>query len=198
MGLNKGVVGIIGFVVGAAAGAAATYIYTTKKYEELSAKESEDYKKALEEVKEQHEKVKKSAEKILEKEEPEEEPQTKEEVPVSNKGYFEAKSSITDYYKNKVKDEGYETKTIDIYEIEEEEIAEKYDDWDVYGYMLSSDGGVIDENGEAMSSSDIYDNVGDCLDDPDKIGDTVYIANTSKRRIYEVVKDRRTTEQLIR
>lgn len=196
MGLNKGVVGFIGFVVGAAAGAAATYIYTTKKYEELSAKESEDYKKALEEVKEQHEKVKKSAEKILEKEEPEEEPQ--DEEPVSNQGYFEAKSSITDYYKNKVKDEGYETKTIDIYEIEEEEIAEKYDDWDVYGYMLSSDGGVIDENGEAMSSTDIYDNVGDCLDDPDKIGDTVYIANTSKRRIYEVVKDRRTTEQLIR
>lgn len=196
MGLNKGVVGIIGFVVGAATGAAATYIYTTKKYEELSAKESEDYKKALEEVKEQHEKVKKSAEKILEKEEPEEEPQ--DEEPVSNQGYFEAKSSITDYYKNKVKDEGYETKTIDIYEIEEEEIAEKYDDWDVYGYMLSSDGGVVDENGEAMSSSDIYDNVGDCLDDPDKIGDTVYIANTSKRRIYEVVKDRRTTEQLIR
>lgn len=196
MGLNKGVVGIIGFVVGAATGAAATYIYTTKKYEELSAKESEDYKKALEEVKEQHEKVKKSAEKILEKEEPEEEPQDDE--PVSNQGYFEAKSSITDYYKNKVKDEGYETKTIDIYEIEEEEIAEKYDDWDVYGYMLSSDGGVVDENGEAMSSSDIYDNVGDCLDDPDKIGDTVYIVNTSKRRIYEVVKDRRTTEQLIR
>lgn len=192
--MSKGLYLTAGFVLGALAGSAGTWLYWKKKYEDQANEDLAARRKAAAEERQEE---KKSEEPVGDK-------QTNETIRAQIN-----KPNIMEYAK-KLNDEGYtnysgseEPKTVSKMEPDDEPYVippETFEEGESLGYeqisMTYYADGVVADDGDYILE-DVERTLGDFADHyGDYEDDVVYVRNEAKLTDYEVCKDNRTYEEV--
>lgn len=180
MEMNRKVMDLALFILGAAAGSALTWFLVKDHYEQKADEEIASVKEVFSKRKEKEEKVQELAAKASDK------PSIMEfKSTLHENGYSEQEDM-----KNPVTEDDY----VDIHLISELEFGDD-EEFDTVSLTYYMDGVITDEDDEILEDAEsrIGENISDYFGD----SDAVYIRNDTLRTYYEVLRDYRTYEEAV-